>query len=126
MRNFLRRKSGSQGASLISLVALLVVFLCVLGLMSMGAVNLYRSAVQRTWKSVPCEILSSRMEETFDSQGNRRFKVVVKYSYEFNGQKLTSFTLSPGLKFIGRDDGVSSWNVAEEQLKRYAAGTKTQ
>jgi len=121
----LRRRKRLEGASLISSLALVVVLFCMLALMVMGGWNLFRAVAQRSWKTVACQIISSRIEESFDSRGNRRFKVLVMYSYEYSGQKFQGDRVTPGLRFMGNDNGVTSWAAAEDESKQYAAGTQT-
>jgi uncharacterized protein DUF3592 len=130
MRAFLCRKRGLKGSGLIGGLGLVAIVLCMLGLLVMGVWNICCAAGQRSWQAVPCKIESSRIEETFDSKGNRRFRVPVKYSYEFGEKKFTGHRTSMSLRFLGPDRGgageFTKWTAAEDELKRYAPGSASQ
>jgi hypothetical protein len=95
-------------------------------LLVMGVWNVCRAAAHRSWREMPCQIQSSRIEETFDSKGNRDFTLFVRYSYEFSGKKFTGDRFSVPLRFMGSERAgrqFRSWTAAEDELKRYAPGS---
>jgi len=76
-----------------------------------------RAVGQRSWKKVPCKIVSSEVQERDDSE--RPFAFAVSYEYEFGGRTHTGTAYKRGYS------GSEKYSQAQNLLQKYPVGLST-
>jgi hypothetical protein len=90
----------------------------------MGIWIVIQTIGQTGWKQYTATILSSRIDEHFDTRNNRHFKVLLRYEYEVAGKKHRGDVIRAPIKFMGADHGSQDYQRAEAEFRQYAPGTK--
>ena len=89
---------------------LLVLFLFGLGLLAYGIFNGYRSMKAESWPVAEGIILTSQIERSI-SNGERRYRAIIRYSYQVNGNTYQNNRVS----YVN----VSTKGYAEKLVGRY-------
>ena len=79
---------------------------------------LYRSYVARSWKEVPCTILSSGVQSKGDGGGGTTFQIAITYSYVVNGREYT------GKRYDFFPVGTCGYRTKAEVVRQYGIGTR--
>ena len=78
---------------------------------------LYRSYMARSWKEVPCTILSSGVQSKGDGGGGTTFQIAITYSYVVNGREYT------GKRYDFFPVGTCGYRTKAEVVRQYGIGT---
>src|SRR5436190_14801103 len=79
---------------------------------------LYRSYMARSWREVPCTILSSQVQSKGAIQGGTTFQIAITYSYVVNGREYT------GNRYDFFSRATAGYRSKAEVVRQYAPGTQ--
>src|SRR5947207_2015018 len=79
---------------------------------------LYRSYMARSWKEVPCTILSSGVQSKGDGGGGTTFQIAITYSYVVNGREYT------GNRYDFFPVGTCGYRTKAEVFRQYGIATR--
>lgn len=80
---------------------------------------LYRSCMARSWKEVPCKILTSGVQSKSEN-GGTTFQIAITYSYVANGREYT------GNRYNFFPVATCGYRGKAEVARQYAAGSQRQ
>jgi len=81
---------------------------------------LYRSWMARSWREVPCTILTSGVESKSELHGGSTFRTAISYSYLVNGREYT------GNRYDFFSVATAGYRSKAAVARQYAAGTQRQ
>ena len=79
---------------------------------------LYRSWMARSWREVPCTILSSGVQSKGEIQGGTTYHIAITYSYIVNGREYT------GNRYDFFSRATAGYRSKAEVVRQYAPGTQ--
>src|SRR5439155_14361832 len=79
---------------------------------------LYRSWMARSWREVPCTILTSKVESIGEIQGGTTYQIAITYSYVVNGREYT------GNRYDFFSRATAGYRSKAEVVRRYAPGNQ--
>jgi hypothetical protein len=78
----------------------------------------YRSYMARTWKEVPCTILTSGVESESAMQSSTTFRIAITYSYVVNGREYT------GNRYNFFPKATIGYRRKAEAVRQYPSGSQ--
>src|SRR5438874_13391963 len=78
---------------------------------------LYRSWMARSWREVPCTILTSKVE-SIGATGSTTFQIAITYSYTVNAREY------PGHRYDFFSRATAGYRSKAEVISHYAPGTQ--
>src|SRR6185295_7120605 len=117
-----KAKPGGQGQRT---RALWLITLAALVLGSFVLVNLAETLATYRWTKVPCTILSSRITEYTESNGQRSFTLDIRYEYEVDGRKLQGTSYNDRGATISAQRHWSDYSEVTREFQRYPEGSRT-
>jgi hypothetical protein len=79
---------------------------------------LYRSLMARSWRQVPCTILSSGVESKNAMQASTTYQIAITYSYVVNGREYT------GHRYDFFPVATSGYHSKADVVRQYVPGTQ--
>jgi hypothetical protein len=81
---------------------------------------LYRTWMARSWREVPCTILTSGVRSTNELKGGTTFQIAITYSYVVNGREYT------GSRYDFFSVATIGYRSKTAVARQYASGTQRQ